>query len=196
MKIDDLKPADYNPRKISDEKLMMLKKSLIEFGDLSGIVYNRRTDRLIGGHQRIKMFDTEWEIIKEPTVDNCGTVALGYIETPHGRMTYREVDWPVEKEKAANIAANQQGGEFDQAKLKELIEELKINNVDLDLVGLDAVELKSLLSIEGPGLNLDPGEGRYKEQYGVIVICADEPDQKAVYNDLSSRGYKCKVVTT
>jgi hypothetical protein len=54
MQVKDLKPAGYNPRKISKEKLAALKKSLEEFGDLSGIVYNSRTRTLIGGHQRIK----------------------------------------------------------------------------------------------------------------------------------------------
>ena len=43
MKVKDLKPAAYNPRKISKEKLAALKKSLEEFGDLFGIVYNTRT---------------------------------------------------------------------------------------------------------------------------------------------------------
>jgi len=39
MKLSDLKPAAYNPRKITDEQLEMLKKSFKKFGDLSGIVY-------------------------------------------------------------------------------------------------------------------------------------------------------------
>lgn len=45
MKVKDLKPAGYNPRKISKEKLAALKKSLEEFGDLSGIVVNARKDK-------------------------------------------------------------------------------------------------------------------------------------------------------
>lgn len=36
----------------------------------------------------------------------------------------------------------------------------------------------------------------YKEQYGVIVICKDEAEQKEVYDRLHSEGYECKVVTT
>lgn len=36
----------------------------------------------------------------------------------------------------------------------------------------------------------------YKEQYGVIVICKDEGEQKEVYERLHSEGYECKVVTT
>lgn len=200
MKVIDLKPAEYNPRKITNEKLEMLRKSLDEFGDLSGIVYNRRTDRMIGGHQRVKVFSKEWEITKTDTTDACGTVATGFIEMPGGRMTYREVDWPEEKEKAANISANKQGGDFDEPLLRDLINELKISGVDMELTGFDTVELRDILQIPievgGSGPNLDPGDGRYKEQYGVIIICKDEASQEEVYNDLSERGYNCRVVTT
>ncbi len=109
MQVKDLKPAGYNPRKITKAQLERLKKSLQEFGDLSGIVFNVRTQTLIGGHQRNKALDPSWPIIKEPQTDATGTVAAGYIETPHGRFVYREVDWPETKEKMANIAANKQG---------------------------------------------------------------------------------------
>lgn len=44
--------------------------------------------------------------------------------------------------------------------------------------------------------NLDPGEGRYKEQYGVIVLCANEGEQEHVYNTLKEQGYTCRVVVT
>lgn len=122
MKIKDLKPADYNPRQISDEKLKMLNKSMQEYGDLSGIIFNRKTGNLIGGHMRIKNLDPEWEVVKKDAADNMGTVAEGYIETPFGRWVYREVNWPKKKEKAAvlcNIVltAHKKFGGFILAKV-------------------------------------------------------------------------------
>ena len=39
-------------------------------------------------------------------------------------------------------------------------------------------------------------DSRYREQYGVIVICRDEKHQKRVYEDLKSKNYKIKVVVT
>lgn len=150
MQIKDLKPAGYNPRKITDEKLAMLKKSLDEFGDLSGVVYNRRTGTLIGGHQRIKTLDPSWPITIEDHTDNTGTVASGYIETSHGRLTYREVDWPETKEKAANIAANKHGGEFDNDLLRALVDELRLNDTDMDLIGFDTDEINELMESGGP----------------------------------------------
>lgn len=35
----------------------------------------------------------------------------------------------------------------------------------------------------------------YKPQYGVIVTCADEPEQRRVYERLHRSGLRCKVVT-
>lgn len=39
------------------------------------------------------------------------------------------------------------------------------------------------------------GEFKYKEQYGVIVLCKDEKEQEEIYNRLLKEGFKLKVVT-
>ena len=36
---------------------------------------------------------------------------------------------------------------------------------------------------------------KYREQYGVIVLCDDERRQARAYNALRRAGYRCKVVT-
>ncbi len=38
------------------------------------------------------------------------------------------------------------------------------------------------------------GKYTYKPQYGIIVVCADEKEQKAVFEHLAADGYKPKVV--
>ena len=144
MKVKDLKPAGYNPRKISKKQLEMLAKSLREFGDLSGVVFNVRTGRLVGGHQRVKELDPSWQIEKQEHVDATGTIAVGHIEAPWGRLSYREVDWEERKEAAANIAANKHGGEWDIPKLKDLIVELDDGSMDMELTGFDAECLQKL----------------------------------------------------
>lgn len=58
MRISDLKPAPYNPRKIFTDALEGLKRSLKRFGDLSGIVFNKRTGH--AGHQRVKALTDEY----------------------------------------------------------------------------------------------------------------------------------------
>ena len=82
MKVSDLNNSQTNPRKITKQRLESLRASMEQFGDLSGIIYNRVTDTLIGGHQRITTLPkgAEVEIAQrydEPT--DVGTVALGWV---------------------------------------------------------------------------------------------------------------------
>jgi len=52
--IKDLAACPRNPRTISPEALAGLGTSVAEFGDIAGIVWNRRTGQLVTGHQRIE----------------------------------------------------------------------------------------------------------------------------------------------
>lgn len=146
-KINTLKPADYNPRKITNEQLESLKKAMEEFGDLSGIVFNRRTGNMVGGHQRIKAIPEDAEIYKEklPKLSRTGTVAEGYILVNSEKFIYREVDWDINREKLANIAANKQGGEFDDDMLAALISELNNADCDVGLTGFSQDEVDKIL---------------------------------------------------
>jgi len=49
------------------------------------------------------------------------------------------------------------------------------------------------LPADAPGR---PAGSRYREQYGVIVLCEDATHQEKVYNELTARGFACRVVTT
>lgn len=55
MKLAELKPAAYNPRKMSVEALQGLEASISKFGMLVPIVWNKRTGNVVGGHQRLKI---------------------------------------------------------------------------------------------------------------------------------------------
>ena len=46
--------AEYNPRKIGKHDFEALRKSLRTFGAVEPIVVNRRTYRIVGGHQRVQ----------------------------------------------------------------------------------------------------------------------------------------------
>ncbi len=145
--LSDLKPNLKNPRRITDQKLLMLKKTLAEFGDISGIVFNRKSQQLVGGHQRLKVIPPESKItiLKEyeaPT--RTGTIAEGYIEISGERFSYREVEWDESKEKAANIAANKGAGDWDFSQLSEWILDLDHQNFDLELTLFDEDELERL----------------------------------------------------
>jgi len=138
MKISDLKEASYNPRRISNDALRGLKASLKSFGDISGVVFNRRTGNLVAGHQRVRALREEHggdlEIFQEGYE--------GRIKLPDGgHVRVRFVDWDEATEKAANIAANNMHtqGEWTialdevvadiQVELPELMAELRIDRL-------------------------------------------------------------------
>lgn len=145
-----LKGAKYNPRSITTKRLGDLKKSMATFGDLSGVVFNIRTKTLVSGHQRLTTLGkAETKIVQTACVDKLGTVSTGYVQakTEKGsiRIPFRAVDWDITKEKAANIAANAHGGNFDKEKLALVLADIeKSKSFDIEIVGLDALTLKSL----------------------------------------------------
>jgi len=138
MKISDLKAAPYNPRVITDEAIGALQTSLGEFGDISGIVWNKKTGHLVAGHQRLEAL----------TRKHGNKLALrgGEVVTPSGeRYPVRVVEWPVEREKAANLAANSPflAGSFDSDGLEAVLADL---NIAEGLAGLlDDLRLGELL---------------------------------------------------
>ena len=61
MKLEDISPADYNPRKTlkpGDQEYESLKNSLDRFGLAEPLIYNKRTGTLISGHQRLMSLKT------------------------------------------------------------------------------------------------------------------------------------------
>lgn len=169
-KLADLKEAGYNPRFISDKRLINLSKSMSKYGDLSGVVFNQRTKTLVSGHQRLKTLrvaDVKTKIETKKVKDKFGTVAEGHIvaklDTGELRIPFRVVDWSDKKvEMAANIAANAHGGDFDKEKLGAILRKLENGKeFDVDTIGLDPLSLRGLIgkhdaledSDGGPGAN-------------------------------------------
>ena len=125
--IDKLEPAYYNPRKDlkpGDPEYEKLKRSILEFDLVEPLVWNKRTGRLINGHQRLK-------VLKE----------MGYTE-----VEVSVVDLPENKEKALNIALNKIQGDWDYVKLKDLLAELDADDFDIELTGFSPEEIEQLLT--------------------------------------------------
>jgi len=191
--LDDLSHSDWNPRKISDHDFEALKKSMLEFGDLSGVVKNLETGTLVGGNQRLDAFRqlqaprivlTHTYIQPTPV----GTVAVGYIELPNGeRFGYREVRWPLAREKAANIAANRIQGEFDRDLLAKVTAELKdLDPKLLDLTGQTLEEIDELL--DGAGVQGQDENLYTKEiQSPTYEPSAEKPDINLLVNEAKTR---------
>lgn len=195
MKTSDLAPTPENPRSISPAKAAQLKKALIEFGDLSGIVFNAKTKHLVGGNQRTKSFDKSAKVVytkkySKPT--RTGTIAEGYLELKGERFAYREVSWPAAREKAANLAANKNAGEWDLPQVSAWVKELSNFDlgIDLDLTMFDADERAEL-----PPLTEVSGHTRVG---GAGEVDEDEDDAPTVFRckpgelyDLGSSQLRC-----
>jgi len=145
----DLTPDPRNPNRMTPEDREGLKRALAEFGDLSGIIWNRRTGLLVAGHQRMSVLG---QIKPEKTLvlqtpDQTGTVATGYIEADGRRYSYREVEWDEARAHQAMLAANRWGrrGHDDQEVLVGLLEDLQTAGLDIDLTGYDADDLTDIL---------------------------------------------------
>lgn len=162
MQVRDLAPAENNPRTISPEMRRLLDESMAEFGDLSGIVFNRRSGRLIGGHQRTSVMPPEAEVVVSERFmlgeEANGTVGRGSITYRGQIWAYREVDWPPEKEKRANLAANRISGEFADDQLAELLREITALGGSLDLTGFSLDQIQALPDMFGFGVAPVPAQ--------------------------------------
>lgn len=148
LRIKDLQDYEKNPRYVKDGHHEMLTESMDYFGDISGIVYNVTTKRLIGGHQRKVSFKDNFPIVITHTYDKptrTGTVREGYVDFDGEKFNYREVQWDENKELAANIAANKGAGQFDYSLLQQHILFLDSQNFDLTKTMHDLSELESMM---------------------------------------------------
>ena len=189
VKIEDLKPAEYNPRKALtpvDKEYQEIKKSIQEFGYVDPILINA-DGTIIGGHQR-------YTVLKD----------LGYTEVEVTRVNLTK-----DKEKALNVALNKITGRWDSKLLKNLLTDLNEKKFDLSLTGFQPSTLQ--LGIRGDAehtqkelvegiLNLEKaqyyGVGKFdipeilpvytlpeiKEWIGFNYVLSDkEPEGKAVH---------------
>lgn len=142
IKLTEIKPAEYNPRRISDEDFQKLKNSIKTFGLTDPIIINLKNNTIIGGHQRYDaLVDIllEEDNLAEKEYDLIKKGDIGFIFDVENLVLKNE-----DYEKALNIALNKISGEWDISKLNSLVEELKVNNFDLELTGFDDIELEEI----------------------------------------------------
>lgn len=124
VQIDQLKLADYNPRKWDEEAINQLKESISRFGLVDPLIVNNAPNRInivIGGHFRLK-------VAKE----------MGFKEVP---VVYINIP-DLEREKELNLRLNKNVGEFDLDLLAQFDESF------LTDVGFDSQELDDIFPVE------------------------------------------------
>ncbi len=126
IEISRLNPAEYNPRlelKAGDSEYEKLKRSIVEFGYVEPIIWNKTTGNIVGGHQR-------FTVLKD----------LG-----HSKVDCVVVELDENKEKALNIALNKVHGSWNDDKLSALLTDLEEQDFDITLTGFELSEVEELL---------------------------------------------------
>ncbi|MEZ4503052.1 MAG: site-specific DNA-methyltransferase [Dehalococcoidia bacterium] len=122
--LDALRPDPANPRRIADEELDALTRSIREFGLVDPLIARRDDHTVIGGHQRLV------------AARRAGLITVPVIL----------LDLSPDRAHLLNLALNRIGGSWDEPLLARLIAELDaIPELDLALTGFSDQELQSLL---------------------------------------------------
>jgi ParB-like chromosome segregation protein Spo0J len=104
-RIADMNRAAYNPRvdlRPEDEEYQAIERSLKRHGLVQPIVWNRRTNTVVSGHQRLTVLEAQGET----------------------EVTVSVVDLDDIQEKELNVALNKITGEWDDDKLSVILNEL------------------------------------------------------------------------
>jgi hypothetical protein len=91
-----------NPRVISNEALAGLRQSIDDFGDLSGITWNKRTGQLVTGHQRVTALGLAGAKVWVAN-ETSGTIVH---PITGNAFVIRIVDWDERMQRLANLVAN------------------------------------------------------------------------------------------
>lgn len=141
IKITDLKPARYNPRKISNEDYNKLSNSINEYGLVDPIIITYSTKTIIGGHQRYEVLLDEYigGNKKYETLQVIRRGDIGWVFT-NEELVLEDIN----HEKALNITLNTVQGEWNFEKLEELFHDLSAEGFNLELTGWDNNQLREL----------------------------------------------------
>ncbi|MGA2514600.1 MAG: site-specific DNA-methyltransferase [Candidatus Limnocylindrales bacterium] len=122
--IDQLRPDPANPRRISDDELDSLERSIGQFGFVSPVLARREDQTVIGGHQRL-----------------LAARRLGLTTVP---VTWLDIS--VEQARLLSLALNKISGSWDEQLLARLLADLQASpEVDLSLSGFGEDEVRDLL---------------------------------------------------
>lgn len=148
---------------------------LSEVGVVQNVIVNKRTGFVVDGHLRISLAMRE----HQPTVP----------------VTYVDLDPSEEALILATLDPISAMATADRDKLDELLRDVSTGDAAVMQMLSDLAEQNDL-DFTAPDTMLEPGEDKYKEQYGVIVICRDEAHQERVYAELQGAGHECRIVVT
>ena len=207
IKITDINPADYNPRKISSGDYEKLTQSIKTYGLVDPIIINLNDNTVIGGHQRYDVLMDMYmdnEIDKELSLLKLGDI--GWVFTDD-QLNVKDENY----EMALNLSLNKISGEWDDDKLAVVLEDLEVDGFDVELTGFDSEEVKQMTFVEERDeFNELEGFNDYDEKYGddeddeggnekvyfkLVLMLSSEKEQEELYLQLQEEGYDCQILT-
>jgi len=125
VKLDELKPFTGNPRRIKEEGLQKITKSVERFGFVNPILARMEDKTIIAGHQRLKA-------AKTAGLEKVPVIFLDLNET---------------EAKAFNLADNrlQDEASWDDELLEDILAELSKSDFEIGLTGFDSEEISRLI---------------------------------------------------
>ena len=185
IKLGQIQPWTNNPRMSTKAQAQRLIKSERRLGQIQTLAVGPMVDGmfpLYDGHQRVSAWLT--------------------VKTPDFEVLALQSNRPLTEDERREVAVllHTATGSWNWDALSGWsaadLQEWGMDKDTLSGWNNDAAALSSMLASERDG---DPPGGGEEgiaiaNQYGVIVICADEVEQERVYNELSESGYKVKVV--
>lgn len=157
-KIRDMDRAAYNPRIElipGDTEYENLRRSITTYGLIIPVVWNKRTNRVVGGHQRLTVLENEGETEVDVSV----------------------VDLDETQERQLNVALNKVEGGWDEEKLGDLLAEL---GEDVTLTGFTQQEIDSLTNDIDSFIDGDTVDEELKaiEELFNVSLTFDKADQE------------------
>lgn len=192
--IEDLKQDTLNFNKGTDEGKELLKRSLQEYGAGRSILIDK-DDNIIAGNQA-----TEAAI-------KAGIKKVRVIETTGDELVaVKRIDIDIDSKEGRELALlDNRTAQVNLAWDKKNFEKAGVDMSDFGIESLDIFpdietpnkETRSQSFQAEDGETQDPNSFNYKyeTQYGAIVMCESEEEQEKIYNQLTQRGFSCKVVS-
>ena len=131
-----LKEADYNPRLMPPAELVALVRSIREFGLVAPLVVRAEDRLLLGGHQRLAALRL---VAQEGGLDPAALQVPAVLVS--GLSDARA--------KLLNLGLNKIGGEWDYAKLAELLADLgaRLDPAQVSASGFSPAEVEDIVAL-------------------------------------------------
>ena len=171
--VHSLIPYARNSRTHSDAQVDKIAASIKEFGFLNPVIVDGESG-IVAGHGRVL------------AAKKLGLEELPCVEASHLTDAQRRAYIIADNRLALDAG-------WDDEMLRLEFAELEGMGFDLELTGFDLEEIDALN--EEDVLKKESKEESYSSVFEVVVECEHEGEQESIYNMLTEKGLKCRVLS-